>query len=74
MSAAPKNLAASVKARLQDEAARRGDPLSDAFANDATKQTQWTTFIRRNGLTGLPEQFSEVVRAIREYLTPVLRG
>lgn len=43
------------------------DPLSDAFANDATKQTQWAAFIRRNGLTGLPGQFSEVVMAIREY-------
>lgn len=50
------------------------DPLSDAFANNATKQTQWAAFIRRNSLTDLPGQFAEVVVAIRDYLTPVLRG
>lgn len=50
------------------------DPLSDAFAKDATKQTQWAGFIRRNGLTGLPGQFAEVVVDVREYLTPLLRG
>ncbi len=49
------------------------DPLGDTFANDATKQTQWAAFIRRNGLTGLPGQFAEVVVAIRDYLVPVLR-
>jgi len=50
------------------------EPLSDTFANDATKQNQWAAFIRRNALTGLPGQFSEVVMAIRNYVTPVLRG
>jgi len=50
------------------------DPLGDAFANDATKQTQWAAFIRRNGLTGLPGHFAEVVVAVRDYLAPVLRG
>lgn len=50
------------------------DPLSDAFANDATKQTQWAAFIRRNSLTGLPGQFAEVVVAIRSQLQPLFRG
>lgn len=50
------------------------DPLSDAFANDATKQTQWAAFIRRNSLTGLPGQFAEVVVAIRGQLEPLFRG
>ena len=50
------------------------DALSDALANDPTKQTQWAAFIRRNGLTGLPAKFSEAVVSIREYLGPVLRG
>ena len=48
--------------------------VSDAFASDATKQTQWAAFIRRNSLTGLPGKFAEVVVAVRDYLTPVLRG
>lgn len=50
------------------------EPLSDAFANDATKQTQWAAFIRRNGLSGIPGRFAEVVGAIRDCLAPVLRG
>jgi hypothetical protein len=48
--------------------------LDDALANDPMKQTQWTAFIRRNGLKGLPAQFAEVVVSFREYLAPVLRG
>ncbi len=48
------------------------EPLSDTFANDATKHIQWAAFIRRNGLTGLPTQFAEVVFNIRSYLRPVL--
>lgn len=50
------------------------DSLSDAFASDSIKQTQWAAFIRRNDLTGLPFQFAEVVVWLREYLVPVLRG
>ncbi len=46
--------------------------LDDVLANDPTKQTQWAAFIRRNGLTGLPSQFAEVVVTFREYLAPVL--
>ncbi len=49
------------------------DPLSNAFANDATKQTQWAAFVRRSGLTGLPEQFADVVVAIRGQLEPLFR-
>lgn len=48
------------------------DPLSDAFAQEPTKQTQWTAFIRRNGLAGLPSQFAEVVITIRAYLINVM--
>ncbi|MBC8041778.1 MAG: nucleotidyl transferase AbiEii/AbiGii toxin family protein [Opitutaceae bacterium] len=47
--------------------------LDDVLANDPTKQTQWAAFIRRNGLTGLPSKFAEVVVSFREYLAPVLR-
>lgn len=50
------------------------EPLSDAFGDDATKQAQWAAFLRRNGLGGVSGRFAEVVRTIREYLAPVLRG
>lgn len=61
-------------ARRQTSLPAWPDPLSDALANDATKQTQWAAFIRRNGLTGLPGQFAEVVATIREHIGPVLRA
>jgi hypothetical protein len=36
-------------------------PLTDDFARDATKQTQWGAFLSKNGLTGPPLNFGEVV-------------
>lgn len=38
--------------------------LSDAFANDATKQAQWQAFLKKNKLE--PMALDEVVRTIRE--------
>jgi len=49
------------------------EALTDAFANDPAKQVQWAAFLRRNGLTGLPERFSEVVDVLRTFFEPVLR-
>ena len=37
--------------------------LSDAFAGDATKQTQWRAFLRRNQLQA--RELAEVVAGIR---------
>ena len=48
-------------------------PAVGAFANDPTKQVQWAAFLRRNGLTGLPERFSEAVDVLRTFFEPVLR-
>lgn len=50
------------------------EALTEAFANDPTKQVQWAAFLRRNGLTGLPERFSEVAAALRKFSGPVLRS
>jgi hypothetical protein len=49
------------------------EPLTEAFAEDSNKQVQWGAFIRRNGLTGLPERFSEIVASIRTKLAPMWR-
>ncbi len=35
---------------------------------------QWATFLRRNGLTGIPERFSEVAAVLRKFFEPVLRA
>jgi hypothetical protein len=50
------------------------EPLGDAFARHAEKQSQWAAFIRRNGLCGLPARFSDLVVAVRDRLAPVMLG
>jgi predicted nucleotidyltransferase component of viral defense system len=47
-------------------------PLTDAFAADAAKQTQWTAFLRRNGLTGPSLQFADMIGSLRQFIGPVL--
>ena len=60
-------------ARRQTNLPPLPEALTDAFANDPTKQVQWAAFLRRNGLTGLPGRFSEVVDVLRTFFEPVLR-
>jgi hypothetical protein len=48
--------------------------FTEAFANDPTKQAQWAAFLRRNGLTGITNQFSEVVAVLRKFIEPMLRS
>ena len=60
-------------ARRQTNLPPLPEALTDAFANDPTKQVQWAAFLRRNGLTGLPGRFSEVVAVLRKFFEPVLR-
>lgn len=50
------------------------EPLTDAFAEDSNKQVQWGGFVRRNGLSGLPERFSEIVASIRTQLALMWRA
>ena len=60
-------------ARRQTNLPPLPEALTDAFANDPTNQVQWAAFLRRNGLTGLPGRFSEVVAVLRTFFEPVLR-
>jgi predicted nucleotidyltransferase component of viral defense system len=45
--------------------------LSDAFADDATKQVQWRAFLRKAAPTETPE-LSHVITMLRTWLWPVL--
>ena len=60
-------------ARRQTNLPPLPEALTDAFADDPSKQVQWAAFLRRNSLTGLPERFSEVVDGLRTFFEPVLR-
>jgi hypothetical protein len=48
-------------------------PLKDDFATNSVKQIQWSAFLRRNGLSGAPLNFQEVIEAIRGFVEPALR-
>ena len=61
-------------ARRQTNLSQSPEAFTDAFANDPTKQAQWAAFLRRNGLSGITDQFSEVVAVIRKFIEPVLRS
>jgi hypothetical protein len=41
--------------------------LEDEFANDRTKSTQWTAFVRRSRLTSAPARLHETILAVREF-------
>ena len=61
-------------ARRQTKHLPLPEPLTEALANDPAKQAQWTAFLRRNGLTSAPAEFSEVVSELRRFFEPVLRS
>lgn len=60
-------------ARRQTNLPPLPEALTDAFANDPTKQVQWAAFLRRNGLIGPPGRFGEIVAVLRKFFEPVLR-
>jgi hypothetical protein len=60
-------------ARRQTNLPPLPEALSDAFANNPTKQGQWAAFLRRNGLIGPPGRFGEIVAVLRKFFEPVLR-
>jgi hypothetical protein len=48
--------------------------LTDAFAGDATKQTQWRAFLRRSRLELENLDLDEVVDGLREFVLPPLHA
>lgn len=64
---------------IQRTFARRGTALAteptcftDAFAQDASKNTQWHAFLRRSRLSDTPTAFAQVVDQVRTFLQPVI--
>lgn len=49
-------------------------PLSDAFAAEPEKQTQWAAFLQRNALEKAQPSFAEVIRELRGFIGPALAG
>ena len=42
------------------------------FYNDDIKQTQWKAFLRKNKLSGIPENFKDIVFAIKKFLIKIV--
>lgn len=47
--------------------------LTNSFAGDRAKVTQWRGFIRKNRLTNVPQDFGEVIKAIAVFIGPVTK-
>ncbi|MDR0645936.1 MAG: nucleotidyl transferase AbiEii/AbiGii toxin family protein [Elusimicrobiota bacterium] len=58
---------------------RKRDPpqnpfvFTPAFYNNATKQTQWKYFLKKNKITGVSEDFKDIVLGIRDMLITVFK-
>lgn len=48
--------------------------FTEAYANDAARQTQWRGFIRKNRLQEIPASFAEIVGANAAFLAPIARA
>ena len=48
--------------------------LTDAFAADISKQTQWQSFIRRSRLQRAPDTLADVVTALAVFLGPIAKA
>ena len=46
--------------------------LSEAFAADPVKQTQWQAFLRRTEIAMAPEPLSQIIPSIASFLMPVV--
>lgn len=53
-----------------------GDPiaLTEDFAKEASRQTQWRGFVRKNRLVDAPADFSAIVEAIAFFLGPLAKA
>ena len=52
------------------------DPLflTDAFASDQVKQTQWQAFLRKSGISGMPVKLDTVISELHDFLIPPLKA
>ena len=46
--------------------------LSEDFARDASKRTQWSAFIRRQSIADAPAELTDAVTLVRAFVEPVL--
>jgi hypothetical protein len=62
---------ATFRRRGTDQPASTPLALTDEFANDPSKQKQWSAFVRRGRLLVTPPTFQEVIDVLAKFLSPV---
>ncbi len=52
------------------------DPIAftPAFTQDEKKTSQWKSFLRKNQMVAVPDDFEEVVQAISDFLKPIVES
>ena len=68
-----KAIQATFKRRKTDLPDRRPLPLTEAFALDSAKQTQWGAFLRKNDISNMPAEFEKVISELSSFLVPPLK-
>jgi len=68
-----KALQATFKRRKTDLPAKRPLPLTEGFASDPAKQTQWGAFLRKNDISHMPADFEKVISELGSFLVPPLK-
>lgn len=48
--------------------------LTDEFANDKVKKEHWRQFIRNNNLSNAPDNLTDVVHQIKDYMLPIFKA
>jgi predicted nucleotidyltransferase component of viral defense system len=67
-----KAIQATFKRRKTDLPAKRPLPLTEAFALDSAKQTQWGAFLKKNDISNMPAEFEKVISELGGFLVPPL--
>ncbi len=47
--------------------------LTEAFASDKVKQTQWQAFLRKNGIIDAPDNLGKAIEELHNFLWPLLK-
>jgi len=48
--------------------------LKDEFSTDNVKQTQWKAFLKKNEISGMSEDFSDIITKLHDFLAPPLKA
>lgn len=68
-----KAIQATFERRKTDLPAKRPLPLTEGFASDLAKQTQWGAFLRKNDISHMPADFKKVISELGGFLVPPLK-